>query len=190
MKRLTYCVLIASVAFVTLAIFKPISELAWAIFRNFFLKLEMFSYDFKNTFQAITSLGILSIPITWWYQNKQKHEKIIRNLTSISIVSVSSDAIADIKNTSTVDGSSLQIKIYKPKDQEFLKCVANSEDIYRSKKDLLLNPDYVLWESAPSMDVSLSIGEIAQFHLKDIQEQRGGCPFCANKDNNERPIGR
>ena len=103
-----------------------------------FLKsIEHFSKNYQHTFQAITALGILSLPFAWWQWKKKEKETLSRNLVSISVIDVSLDAIAEIKNTSVIDGSDLHVSIFKPanfesadKNPEFLKYVANSQESY------------------------------------------------------------
>lgn len=181
MKR--YCKNLSFVLLIILVIYPVVflSGVFWnylgspvGIFLN---NLEKLTKDYQYTFQALGSLGILGIPFTWYQWKKKEQEGLRRNLSSIS-VDVNLEAVAEIKNTSSVDGSELLIKVYKPynfedanKNEEFLKYVAISKKDYLEKSKSLIKYDLISWSPDPSLVAVLSIGEIAKFHLKNLQEE-------------------
>ncbi len=164
--------------------------------------LDYFSSRYENVFQAIASLGIFIIPLTWWQWKKKEKEALSRSLSSISVIDIDASAIAVIKNTSNIDGSILFIKIYKPfdferfeKNGEFLKYVAGCQEHYAEKKKNLIKFGGINW-AEPALCAKLSIGESLSFHLKDVQEVSKFVHFAPVKieislsesDNEEKPI--
>ena len=144
--------------------------------------LENFAKDHKNTFQALASFGIFTIPLAWWKWKNKERETLTRNLSSIS-VKVFPDSVAEIKNTSNIEGSELLVRLYKPhnfgergknhkfyKNHEFLKYAAVDKKDYFQHRKLLSDSKSIEWNKSPFLTANLSIGEIAQFHLKDIQD--------------------
>jgi hypothetical protein len=129
--------------------------------------------------QFFTALGVLGILFTWWQWKNKEHENLVKNLSSISITGIEADGTAEIKNTSIIDGSDLFVEVYKPHNfenpygnEEFMKYVANSEENYKDKKRKIINFDSINWNPEASLSVRLSIGEVAKFHLKDIQKEK------------------
>ncbi len=146
--------------------------------------IEHFAKHYQHTIQAMAVLiSLIGIPIawfvSWWKMKKRSLEILEMNLVSISVINVSSDAIAEIKNTSAVDGSDLLVRVYKPidfesvnKNPDFLKYVANSKQDYTKKKKILSNYSNISWNPEPILNAQMSIGESVKFHLKDINEEK------------------
>jgi len=134
----------------------------------FFIGLNKLTNDYQYIFQALTSLGVIGIPITWWRWKKEERENITRNLSSISITEITSDGIAYIKNTSSIDGSDLCVKIYKPKELEIEgKYKENDSDkISTKQEELSENIENEDWEKEHCLNLQMSIGEVSFFHIK------------------------
>ncbi len=177
MKRCARYFAYVITVFVLMALLVLGSNFIRGTITHFFIGLEYFAKDYQYTFQALTSLGVLSILLVWWRQKKEDRERLNKNLASVSIVDVTPDGVVTIKNTAGLDGTSLLVSVYRPFDFEhmfsnenYMKYVANGPDGYREKLEALHNPNYPVWATDATLDINLSIGEIARFHLKDIQQ--------------------
>ncbi len=159
---------------ILIALFVPASNALRDLFAVLLDGIKFFAKDYEYVFQMLAPLSLLGILLTWLYNRKVDHDHLQRNLASISIIDVSEDAIATIKNTSGVLGTDLLIKVYKPADFErpygnetYLQYVANNEVFYRDKLKSLRNPQLISWESFPTIEARLFISEQIDFHLKD-----------------------
>lgn len=154
----------------------------------FFNKLERLTKDYQYTFQALAVPGsVLVFVATWWRWKIREKQSLMRMLSSIS-VSVNSDAVAEIKNTSSVDGAEVIVRVYRPynfeeaeKNKEFLKYVAGNKEEYLMKRELLIKRRLVNWEKDSILNAKLAIGESVNFHLKNIQEEKRFIHFAPIK---------
>jgi hypothetical protein len=177
MKKLSYKIFISISVLLLIAFFVPVSNGIRSVFKLLLDDIKLFAIDYQYVFQMLAPLSLLGVLSAWIYQRKTERERLDRNLASISITNINSEAVITIQNTSGVEGTDLLIEVYKPLDFEqpygnenFMRYVANSQPSYESKLKLLRNHEPVIWESRPVVEARFFIGEKVDFHLKDIKQ--------------------
>ncbi len=172
------------------------------IFGSFFLLrinyIESIAASYEQTINLLGLLSLISILSTYFYQKKKSQENIEKNLSSISLIDIDSNATASIKNTSSVDGSILNVKIYKPlniekaiKNSNFTLFASNSQLSYEENfRRLTSSKDLTTWENTPRLECDLSIGEVTKLHLKNLEEESYFCHFAPIKIITTSPTGK